>query len=285
MTTHQNFTRASVDLKRRFLANAKKVTRGSWQGLDVSMKPEMVTFELMNVHLDIDLRGIEDIGYWQQDIKPNLPWAEDHFHERVSGEPINPGVEWANWPWGKSAERFLEGGIFDHNYMERYWPKYAGAMTTPTKVPDDFRHPETGHHITELDPEGITPIQGIRFPYGDLNDIVRLLVEDRHTRQAYLPLYFPEDTGRKGRKPCSLGYQFILEGDRLNVFYPMRSCDYLRHYADDMYLTVRLLLWVIDRCRELDDWWNKISPGRFTCHIVNLHIFANDVRELVLNET
>ena len=31
--------------------------------------------------------------------KADLPWAEDHFQERVFGHPRNPGQEYKNWPY------------------------------------------------------------------------------------------------------------------------------------------------------------------------------------------
>jgi thymidylate synthase len=120
---------------------------------------------------------------------------------------------------------------------------------------------------------------GLGGPYGDLMDVVRLLVQEPLTRQAVLPIFFPEDTGNRnpGRKPCSLLYQFRMREGRLHVYYPLRSCDFVRHWRDDVYLTIRLLLWVIEKCREIDPaLWGKITPGRFVMYCGSLHIFKND---------
>ena len=123
---------------------------------------------------------------------------------------------------------------------------------------------------------------GVRFHYGDLNDLVKQLADDPTSRQAYLPLYFPEDTGREGRKPCSLGYQFWAIDQRFYVWYPMRSCDAIRHLPDDIYLTVRLMLWVLDRCRQLrPDLWQHVKPHSFAMHASRLHIFENDYRSFL----
>ena len=106
------------------------------------------------------------------------------------------------------------------------------------------------------------------------------LVQDPTTRQAILPVFFPEDTGyRPGRrKPCSLFYHFMLNGaNGLDISYQLRSCDIAHHFRDDIYLTVRLLLWVIVQCRLQDpDFWNVILPGTFVMQIANLHCFRND---------
>jgi thymidylate synthase len=127
-----------------------------------------------------------------------------------------------------------------------------------------------------------TPRQGVRYRYGDLGDVVDLLVKNPLTRNAYLPVWFPEDTGivHGGRAPCTLGYLFRLRDNALSIAYYIRSCDFRRHFQDDVYLTIRLLLWVIERCREKDRRWDSVVPGKFSMHIGSLHIFKNDYRQM-----
>lgn len=261
-----------------FLSQAHKVHTEKWQGVDISRSPEMTSHELMNYTFTHNLGGIESLDYWRDDIKPNLPWADDHFEERVCGYPINPGTEWANWPWGSSASRFLDdSGMFNHNYMERYWPKKAAVMSaTPTKIAGE-------HQQYKFDRS--SNLVGIRNEYGDLDDLVKSLAANPLSRQEWFPIFYPEDVGDVvgGRKPCSLGYQFWVRGGRLHVYYPLRSCDYFRHMQDDIYLTVRLLLWVLGECRQLfmdskvNANWLDVVPGTFTMHCTSLHVFANDM--------
>ena len=257
-----NFSNIREKLTHLFKTASEKVHPARWQGIDVSNKPDAVTYELMNV--DIHVPQIPE--NYKVDVDPNLPWADDHFEERVSGVPLNPGVEWANWPWGESAKKFLEGGgMYNHSYAERYWPKFAGKAGQLKTVSDWSPLKDPVH-------------KGIRWEYGDLNDVVQLLVNDPLTRQAWIPIFFPEDTGvgDGGRKPCTLGYQFMVRNDRLHLYYPLRSCDFIRHFNDDIYLTIRLGEWVLDRCREKDPRWNDIKLGSYTMHCTSLHIFAND---------
>lgn len=265
-------------LRNRMLNEGRRIHSATWQGIDISARPDAEMVELLNVGVDMDLRGITDLQHWRDEIQPNLPWADAHFEERVCGAPINPGVEWANWPWAKSAGGFLKGGVFNHNYMERYWPKQAGAVGDPTHNIGDWE---------ELAPATYRELNcGIRGKYGDLSDVVELLRRDPLTRQAYLPIFFPEDTGvgDGGRKPCTLGYQFIMRDDKLHVYYPMRSCDLLRHFRDDCYLTVRLALWVLEQCKRLDRygkpagprWPQNITLGTLTMHMTSLHCFIGD---------
>src|SRR5690606_13014492 len=87
------------------------------------------------VQVGVDLRGRMDLQHWRDDVRPNLPWADDHFLERVGGEPLNPGEEWKNWPWAGSAAKFRDPSErFNHSYAERLWPKFARA-TEGGKLP------------------------------------------------------------------------------------------------------------------------------------------------------
>jgi hypothetical protein len=275
MITDRNFQNLMARVKQDMYANGRAARPMHWQGMNVADRPEMKTYELMHFRCEVPLQGIEDLSHWRKDIEPNLPWADKHFQERVCGVPINPGVEWANWPWGNSADRFRSDEQFNHNYMERYWPRYAGVVTAPTRTPEDW---DAG--FMELD----NPVghYGIRARYGDLRDLLNLLVRDPQTRQAWLPIYFPEDVslGPDHRKPCTLGYQFIMREGRMDVYYPLRSCDFVRHFRDDIYLTVRLLLWVLEQLRIDDELWHDVKPGLYVMHATSLHIFENDWYQL-----
>jgi hypothetical protein len=258
-------TFASVT-RRRFLDDAPVVEAPHWQ----STKAPAPMVELLNVSLTLDLGHSPTLSEISQVVRPNLPWADLHFEqERVSGEPINPGETWKVWPYGHSAAKHLREGEniaqYDHSYAERYWPKFAGST-------DDGRFGPG---------KGARPIMnGYRFPIGDLNDLVAILVKDPLTRQAYLPVWFPEDLAAarlSKRVPCTLGYHFIMRDDQLHVVYPMRSCDFIRHFRDDVYLTIRLLYWVLWQCQTKNPTgWGQVRPGTFTMHMTSLHMFTVD---------
>ncbi len=259
MLTYKNqdsFSKPINDIGLHLLNSSNLVHTEKWQGLDITKNPHMATHELFNVSLSVS-KVSPDLEQLRSDIQPNLPWADDHFLERVGGIPLNPGVQWRNWPWANSANRFRteENLSYSHTYMERYWPRFAGAA------------------------DMIEPHKGIRYDYGDLRGVASLLKREPHTRQAYLPIWFPEDTGvaHGGRVPCTLGYHFIMRDDALHVVYYLRSCDYRRHFRDDIYLTVRLLLWLLDDLRRRDaSTWSGVSPGTYTMHVTSMHIFQAD---------
>ena len=224
---------------------------GHWQQLDVSQSPEHATYELLNVNIELPMPEKqftvdEGPGVGVVDcIWPDLPWAEGHFQERVAGEPVNPGKWHDRWPYHKNGEELhLRGKIYDHNYMERIWPKSL--------------------------------LKGYRFPVGDLQDVVNHLLKKKGTRQAYLPLWFPEDTGaiKDQRVPCTLGYHFIIRNDQLSIVYFMRSCDIYRHFTNDVYMAIRLAQWVHDQLPR------TITLGKLNMSITSLHGFYGDTEQI-----
>ena len=255
---------------RTALLEAPEVDVGEWHSQKVEGIPQLVTREARDVTLSFPLPPLmgDDASTCteliQSLIEPNLPWAEEHFLERVGGVPLNPPPSAANWPFAQAghAAHTDEDEKFSHTYPERFWPKQA-------------------------DREGRVgiPIKGVRFDYGDLDDVVQLLRRSLYTRQAYLPVWFPEDTGavHKERVPCSLGYHFLFRNGKLNVTYMIRSCDFVRHFRDDVYMAARLCQWI---CEQLPggEWIDETPPvidlGDFTMHTMSMHIFQGDVAKL-----
>lgn len=259
---------SAIDYVRDLLKHhSQKIMTARWQGVSTEGHPDMATHEITNVFFKVAVPpGPLDLLASQ--IGPNLPWADDHFKERVGGEPLNPPPSWVKWPYAHSADRFVKDDQFNHTYPERFWPKYAG-MTSGGKTkeePLDYRRNRVG----------------IRYPYGDLNDLLRLLAKDPHTRQAYLPIFFPEDTGavHGDRIPCTLGYHFLVRGNKLHLAYFIRSCDFVRHFRDDVYLAVRLQRFVVDYVRLNREDLADLTPGDFTMWVGSLHCFVNDHRGL-----
>lgn len=260
-----------VDELRIALRNSVLIHRGRVHAQDVSRSPEFATHELANVVLEYTAPATMHRA--QAILEPNLPWAEDHFQERVGGKPLNPAPSEAWWPFRQNGNAAHKDSseVFSHTYPERMWPTFA--------------------NVGEVRPNGrqvFVPHNGIRYEYGDLDDLVHLLARDPFTRQAYLPIWFPEDTGAVDgqRVPCSLGYHFIRRGVSLDCQYFMRSCDFFRHFTDDVYMAVRLMQWVVEKLQERDttstpeDGGYYPWVGKLTMFISNLHAFKGDQARL-----
>ena len=264
---HRFFPRIVSEMRRLFLRDGEEVDVGEWQAMDIRDRPEMVTYELRNVTFQMFMPETHDALV--RHVRPNMPWAEDHFKERVSGKPLNPppSNEW--WPYAQqgNADHKHEDDTFSHTYPERFWPKWAG-------LPDSCREEQCGEHNH----------QGIRFAYGDLSNVVKLLRKRPFTRQAYLPVWFPEDLTAaeqwEERVPCTLGYHFLRRGDKLHITYHIRSCDFMRHFRDDVYMACRLAEWV-----AYTAWSDSVKVGDLTMHIGSFHIFAGDLPILKKEQT
>lgn len=259
------FKDAISDALTSMRTNSQKVQTEKWQG--VKTDASMATYELRHCLMRCSM-PTEDLDYYRAQVEPNLPWADEHFvKDRVCGEPLNPGETWQSWPYGHSAAKFRdERGQFNHSYAERYWTKFAGRT-------EEGRLQDKEHGLGAMFQKN-----GIRYPYGDLSDVVRQIAREPLTRQAILPVFFPEDTGavHGGRVPCSIFYQFFVRDGRMDVTYMLRSCDIVRHFRDDIYLTVRLLLWVLQEARKLNPALADVRPGEFVMLITSLHMFVND---------
>lgn len=227
------------------LMEAMPVTTESWQAL--KNVPHTATRELQMV--TIETRIPQTPAEARLEVDPNLPWADMHFEERVGGVPCNPPPSHTAWPWYSATGEARKDGVYSHSYPERMWGRAQ---------------------------------QGQRYRYGDLDDVVSLLHREPHTRQAVLPIWWPEDVGahHQQRVPCSLFYQFMLRGELLHVIYTIRSCDFLRYLRDDVYLAMRLGQWVLDQLTHLDHSWGAYDMGILHMHISSLHVFEGDLPKM-----
>jgi hypothetical protein len=258
--TNQDWSKLLQAVGNTLQSYGQKVKTDKWQGMKLPDSQQF--FEVLNITLVGNANKTE--LELQTELKPNLPWAQEHFKERVDGIPLNPGNSYKIWPfYGNDSNVRTENKKFSHTYMERMWPKYAGQS------------PDTSGNIDRTSLHSY-PNSGIRYNLGDLDSLINHLKKDPYSRQAYLPIWFPEDTGVEhgGRVPCSLGYHFIIRNGFLHCNYYLRSCDYFRHLPDDLYLAIKLMKWVIQQT-ELD-----VKPGFLTTHITSLHIFDIETPKL-----
>lgn len=179
-----------------------------WQGKEIKHDSKYTMIEILNHSFSCQITP--DLEELRNQVKPNIEWADEHFQERIGGSPLNPPPSHERWPYAQKNNAEF-GGLekFSHTYPERIWPKYGELENT---LRSDRK---------------ADPLHGIRYDYGDFNDIIDLMEREPFTRQAFLPIWFPEDTGtvHGERVPCfsrgtlvqtSKGYreiEKIKEGD------------------------------------------------------------------------
>ena len=86
LTVHEAIEKAALDLYQ----NGEEVKPLKWQSVEV----EHPMIEVTQRYLQMKMPMNKDI--LQSQCKADQPWAEDHFQERVSGEPLNPGNQYYN---------------------------------------------------------------------------------------------------------------------------------------------------------------------------------------------
>lgn len=264
-----SFSEVFDDQVTRLYVTGSRVPMNYWQSQSVVNRPGM-NYSKELTHVQVRYAFSSSMSQLQEDVTPNLPWAEDHFQERVSGAPHNPPPSEAWWPYrvNQNSEHKVDEK-FSHTYPERIWSKFAAVGETRPNGRQVF-----------------VPHNGIRYAYGDLLDVIDLLERDPLTRQAYLPIWFPEDTGATEgqRVPCTLGYHFLLrplsDGTlSADIVYHIRSCDLLRHFTDDVYMACRLLQWVVGKLRDRSVIVNDRAL-KLIMQISSLHVFEGDLPRL-----
>lgn len=256
---------SGYEMTRETLArHGKVVDVGEWQSIRREERdlPQQRTIELQNVIISYPIPlSVEAL---QEDVQPNLPFAEAQFQDRVEGIPLNPPPSDKLWPWAAHLDESKPQGQYSHTYPERFWPKYAKSGKGPWGT------------------DGL--MEGIRYNYGDLQDVVSQLAKAPYTRQAFLPVWFPEDTGavHGERVPCTLGYHFLCRNSRLHITYFIRSVDFFRHFPDDVYMACRLCQWVLDRINSMGDFfdWPFTKCDTLTMHMCSLHVFEAERKRL-----
>lgn len=221
-----------------------------WQGVDDFQEDPIK--EMINLYFIVPM--INNQSILAKETKADLPWAEDHFQERINpknrGKALNPGYSYKYWPYANFKDQkddFVRlNKKFSHTYMERFWP--------PNK-------------------------KGIRFKYGNWGKFIENANKNPLSRQLYFPIYFPEDVQASlegERIPCSLGYHFQVFHGLLHLSYFIRSCDLHKHFRNDIYFTIRLA----QELKNKVSAYKNLTLGNLNIWIGNLHCFINDIYKI-----
>lgn len=109
---------------------------------------------------------------------------------------------------------------------------------------------------------------------GKIDLIIDCLKRAPHTRNAILALWDPEvdifRIGGKQRVPCSIYYQFLIRGGKLNLIYNIRSNDLMTHWAWDLYLAIKLQAYIAEKI--------GVEKGWFIQQVGSLHAYQKDLK-------
>lgn len=237
MRIYMNASEMIEEVKRDLKEMGIDVFPKTMQDRNIEGNPDYFTKELQNYSYCLLNARSADIPDVSQ------PWADAEFGERITdpwhrpqtlGIPtfINPGRAWELRP--EVWKDYIHNGKMAYTYNELLWNN-----DQVTKVIDRLR-------------------------------------QDPDSRQLWISLWSPSRDpdllGGISRVPCSLGYGLQVREGKLHLHYVMRSCDFVTHFRNDVYLAIRFLEWVAEK--------TGYEVGNFTHTMFSLHVYAKDVQDV-----
>lgn len=141
----------------------------------------------------------------------------------------------------------------------------------------------------KLRPEWSEFVHGTKFAYtynerirNQLRDTIDVLEFDNASRQAVISIYNgaidSEKRGGISRVPCSMYYQFLIRGNKLDVIYTMRSSDFMTHFPYDIWMATQLQMRILEELNNRKTInAKKIQLGKVVFFSGSLHAYAKDV--------
>lgn len=226
-----------VEEVKRDLAEMGIVVRpATMQDKYIKGNPDYETKELQNYSYCLLSPKSQDIPGVSQ------PWADLEFEERVT-DP------WVRCPDGKGYPEFINPGE---------------AWKARAEVWKDYMHNgKLAYTYNEL-----------LWNNDQLTKVINRLKEDPDSRQLWISLWNPNKDpdflGGVSRVPCSLGYGLQVRDGKLNLHYVMRSCDFVTHFRNDVYLAIKFLEWVAEK--------TGYPVGDFTHTMFSCHVYNKDIQ-------
>ena len=116
-----------------------------------------------------------------------------------------------------------------------------------------------------------------------LDNAIAALKDDIHSRRAMIMVFRPEDTqesmGYQTRIPCSVSYQFLIRNNKLMVIYYIRSNDYFKHFAIDIWLTHAIQDYI---CQQLQGTYPGLKVGSLNYYAGSFHAYNEDLSNWVI---
>ena len=116
-----------------------------------------------------------------------------------------------------------------------------------------------------------------------LDNAIAALKDDIHSRRAMIMIFKPEDTqessGFTTRIPCSIDYQFLIRNNKLMVMYHIRSNDYFKHFAIDIWLANALQEYIVE---QLKDVYPNLKVGSLNYYCGSFHAYNEDLSNWVI---
>ena len=169
-------------------------------------------------------------------------YCEQEFLDRINREGLNPGNSYKiRLDLWQALMSKKDGDKFDYTYSERI----------------NYCH--------------------------QLDNAIAALKDDIHSRRAMIMIFRPEDTlessGFSTRIPCSIDYQFLIRNNKLMVIYHIRSNDYFKHFAIDIWLANAMQEYIVE---QLKDVYPNLKVGSLNYYCGSFHAYNEDLTNWVI---
>ena len=204
------------------------------------------TKELIGVNFVISKPSLgkkDMLKFLFQDEADNIEkYCEQEFLDRINREGLNPGNSYKiRLDLWQALMSKKDGDKFDYTYSERI----------------NYCH--------------------------QLDNAIAALKDDIHSRRAMIMIFRPEDTlessGFSTRIPCSIDYQFLIRNNKLIVIYSIRSNDYFKHFAIDIWLANALQEYMVE---QLKDVYPNLKVGSLNYYCGSFHAYNEDLTKWVI---
>lgn len=223
------------------------------------------------IHRDLKEMGVRVENTHMQDKEGSFPTYELHNYAYTVLEPrfsdLKPVQPWCDLEWAHRV-RGIKGEV---------------EMMTPAALArsDEFINWEDFIEKVPGKPDQMAYTYGERFAEStQVLNVIDELQTNPESRQMFISLWNPTlDAVRFGvrRVPCTLGYHVLYRNNRLHMTYMMRSCDFLTHFQNDIWLAMQLQHYIVAHIRQaLPD----AAPGRFSHFINSFHVYQNHVKDV-----
>lgn len=204
------------------------------------------TKELIGVNFVISkpsMRKKDMLQFLFKDEADNIEkYCEQEFLDRINREGLNPGNSYKiRLDLWQSLMSKKDGEKFDYTYSER-----------------------------------------INY-HNQLDNAISALKDDEHSRRAMIMIFKPEDTdestGFTTRIPCSISYQFLIRNNKLMVIYYIRSNDYFKHFAIDIWLANAIQEYIVE---QLKPTYPNLKVGSLNYYCGSFHAYNEDLSNWVI---
>jgi len=176
-------------------------------------------------------------------------------------------VFWRYWSNPKTAEKLFRGCVPDTNipYDENSKKQCQELCVDLGPLGYSWEWRRFGEHYGEK--YNGTPANGINNGFDQLKSMVEKLKNCPYDRRMVTSFWNPNQLDKVALPSCHLLHQVVVYGNKLNLSFYQRSCDWVINQSITTYALLMLLL-----CEE-----SGLQPGELVGVFADCHVYKNQI--------